>query len=372
MSPTQHPSPNRLARFRTPQPSLAAIAGAALLALMAVPAVSHAQSTWNGSASSDWNTAANWSAGVPSGVDAIIATNLPNIATISNTLSATPVDIKIGWFGGNGRVDHISGDAGTGDNNWMWVGIVGNQATYNFADTRIGGGTFTGYGQGSGNLNVGGSLQNGNILLGLDNGTVATLNINSSGTLSGAGLFAGANGGANGIVNMDSGTVNLSGECQIGAFFFNQGSGTNNQLNLSGGTLTANIVSIARGNNASSIMKGVVNVTGGILQSKQWFTLGFAGSAAALATVTNNGGTINVNTSGGGNMEMTVFDPISAYFKQVSGALNICNSANILFGAGGNNSGTATLDQTGGTVTFYSDLATTVGGSGYLSLCQAG
>ena len=314
--------------------SLAAAAGLSLLTLAGLPSIGLAQSTWNGSTSTDWNTAANWSAGVPSGADAIIATNLPNIATISNTFSATPVDIKIGWFGGNGRVDHLSGDAGTGNGNWMWVGIVGNQAFYNFADTRIGGGTFTGYGQGSGNLNVGGATQDGNMLLGLDGGTISTLNINSSGTITGAGLFAGANGGSTGIVNMDSGTVNLSGECQIGANFFNQGSGTNNQLNMSGGILTANIVNIARGANNGSVMKGTVNLTGGTLQSKQWFTLGFAGSSTALATVTNNGGTINVNTSGGGNMEMTVFDPINAYFKQSSGALNLCNGANILFGAG--------------------------------------
>src|SRR3989442_1211091 len=73
---------------------------ALILSLAGLPSISPAQSSWNGSTSTDWNTAANWSAGVPSGVDAIIATNLPNIATISNTFSATPVDIKIGWVGG--------------------------------------------------------------------------------------------------------------------------------------------------------------------------------------------------------------------------------------------------------------------------------
>src|SRR5476649_1410209 len=69
---------------------------------------------------------------------------------------------------------------------------------------------------------------------------------------------------------------------------------------------------------------------------------------------------------------MTVFDPMSAYFKQTSGALNLCNSAYIAFGNGGNNSGTVTFDHNGGTVTFYSDNGTTVGGTGYLNLGRSG
>ena len=343
---------------------------AASLLLAGVVSRVDAQSIWNGSTSTDWETAANWSAGVPSGVNAQISTASGNIATISNNFSVTPVDIQVGWTG-NGRVDHISGNAGTGDGNWMWMGIVGNQATYNFADTATTGGTFTGFGQGSGNLNVGGATQNGNLLLGLDNGTVSTLNVNSSGTISGAGLFAGAAGGSTGIVNMDGGAMNFTGEFQIGANFFSQGSSTNNKLNMSGGTITANILSFSRGANAASVMKGAANITGGTLNSRQWFTLGFAGSATAFAAVTNNGGTINVNTNGGGNLEMGVFDPISTRFVQDSGTLNIQNNGSIMLGVLGN-SGAGTFDHNGGSVTFFSDAGTTVGGTGSIILGNQG
>jgi len=341
---------------------------AASLLLAGLSSDGQAQSTWNGSASTDWNNAANWSAGVPSAGDAFINTNSPNIATISNTFSVAPVDIKVGWAG-NGRVDHISGDATTGEGSWMWLGIVGNQSIYNFADTRTTGGTYTGYGLGSGNLNVGGSLQNGNILLGLDGGTVSTLNINSSGTLAAGGLFAGANGASTGIVNMDNGTVNISGECQIGSSFFNNGSV--GRLNLSGGNFTANIVSFSRGNNASAAITGIGNITGGTLSSRQWFTLGFAGSSSSFAGVTNNGATINVNISGGGNFEMCVWDPISARFVLNSGTVTVQNNASILFGVLGH-VGTSTFDQNGGTVTFYADAGTTIGGSGGIVLGSQG
>ena len=150
---------------------------------------------------------------------------------------------------------------------------------------------------------------------------------------------------------MDSGTVTVSGEFQVGANFFGQGSGSN-RFNMSGGTFTANSITLSRGDNNGSVMTGTATITGGTLNSRTWFTLGFAGSSSAFAAVTNSGGTINVNTSGGGNMEMTVFDPMGSLFVQNSGALNLCNSAYISFGNGGNNTGTSTFNQNGGTVTF--------------------
>ncbi len=343
---------------------------AASLLLAGLTASSHAQSTWNGSTSTDWNTAANWTAGVPSGGNAIITSNSPNIATITATISAIPTDILVGTgLGTTGQVNHLAGDASTGEGNWMFLGWQGGNATYNLANTTTTGGAFTGFGQGSGNLNVGGSLQNGNLFVGLDGGTVSKLNINSSGTLAAGGLMVGANGGSTGTVNMDNGTVNLSGDAQIGSSFF--GNGFSGRLNQSGGSFTANIVSFSRGSSAAAVITGVGNLTGGTLNSRQWFTLGFAGSASSLAAVTNNGGTINVNTSGGGNLELCVFDPISSRLVLNSGAVTLQNNGSIQFGVLGH-SGTSTLDHNGGTVTFYSDAGTTVGGTGGIVLGNQG
>lgn len=338
----------------------------AVLALAGLPSVSHAQSVWNGSTSTDWNTAANWSAGVPTGVNADITTTNPRIATITSTISATPVDIRLGIGASTtGRVDHIAGSASTGSGNWLILGWQGGQATYNLANTATTGGAFTGYGQGSGSVTAGA------IQCGFDNGTLSTLNINSSGTVAANFLCIGANGAPTSTVNIDNGNININGDAQIGGNQYNQSSGIS-KLNMSGGTLTANLIVLSRGNNNASVMQGTANLTGGTLNSRSWFTLGFAGSATAFAGLTNSGATINVNTNGGGNLEMTVFDPMSAVFIQNSGALNLCNSAYISFGNGGNNSGTATFNHNGGTVTFYSDVATTVGGTGYLNLGNGG
>ncbi|MFN3407502.1 MAG: beta strand repeat-containing protein [Limisphaerales bacterium] len=340
------------------------------LALASLPLAVSAQSSWTGAANTDWNNAANWTAGVPSGVNAIITNISPNLCTVTSTPIATPVDILVGTGAGmTGRVDHIAGDVSTGDGNWMFIGWQGGNATYNLANTAAGGGAFTGYGTGSGNLTVGGTLLNGNLFVGLDNGTLSLLNINSSGTLTAGGLYVGANGSSTGTVNLDNGTVQIQGECQIGSSYW--GNGFSGRLNMSGGTFNANILSFSRGANPSAAITGIGHFTGGTVNVGQWFTVGFAGSAASVALVTNNGATINVNVNGGGNFEMGVWDPMTPRFVLNSGAVNVCNSGSILFGVFGQ-SGAATFDHNGGTVTFYSDAGFTVGGFGGIVLGNVG
>jgi len=90
-----------------------------------------------------------------------------------------------------------------------------------------------------------------------------------------------------------------------------------------------------------------------------------------VATVTNNGGTINVNTSGGGNMELGVWDLTVNTFNLTSGVVTLQNNASIIFGLLGH-SGQSTFNQNGGTVTFYSDAGSTVGGTGGIVLGSQG
>lgn len=343
-------------------------------ALSTLTATSAMASVWVGDVSNDWNNAANWDSDPanPSGDFIINNTAGPGIyPVISATPGFTPVDIRIGTAGGTGRVDQVGGTVGTGNGNWFFLGYVGSNATYNLADTAAGGGTYTGFGTGSGNLNIGGALQNGNFLIGLDNGTVSTLNVNTSGTLAAGGIFLGAVGTSSGNMNVDAGTVNVAGELQVGANFFAQGMGTSN-YKQSGGTVTSDIFVMVRGANNASTMVANATVTGGVLNTKRYFTLGFAASASSNATFNLSGGTVNVNTAGGGNMEMAVFDPTKNTFNLNSGALNLMNNAGILYGAGGNHSGVSTINQNGGTVTFYSDNGVTVGGTGLINLGNGG
>lgn len=321
----------------------------------------HADTVWTGSVNQDWNNSSNWNNGVPV-ENGAQGTTFINTAT-GNFPSITSAgtyqgdwDLVIGG-GSNGRLSQSAGTVATGEGNWMFLGWQGAQATYDQT--------------GSANLKVGGvNNPAGNMLIGLDNGTVSTWNVNTTGTAQAGGIFAGSNGAATGIINMDAGTVDVSGEMQIGGSFFNNG-GTG-QLNMTGGTMTANIVSFARGGNGAAAISGTGVISGGTLNSRQWFTLGFAGSAANIATVTNNGGTINVNTSGGGVLEMGVFDATTNQFTVNSGSVNLQNNASISFGEGGNHTGTSTFTQNGGTVTFFSDGGITAGGTGSLNLGNGG
>ena len=190
------------------------------LALAGLPAISQADTTWTGTVSQDWNNAGNWNNGLPSSGNGQI-----NIAIATGNFPILTNDASAGWDivlggAGNGRLDQTKGTLATGNGNWFFLGYQGHQAAYNLADTTTTGGTFTGFGQGSGSLNVGGSSQNGNLFVGLDNSTVSTLNMNSSGTITAGGMYVGANGQPQGTVNLDHGTVNISGDCQFGAYYW--------------------------------------------------------------------------------------------------------------------------------------------------------
>ncbi len=141
---------------------------------------------------SDWNTPSNWSlnrvpvmpnndpAPADNFDDAIINVQAPNIAVISGNIPALR-DIKVGVAGGsNGRVDQNAGTAATGGGNWMRVGSNAGQGTYNLANTAVASAGVTGYGQGTGNLTVGGRLYVGGDGA---SGSIGLLNVNTTGTV---------------------------------------------------------------------------------------------------------------------------------------------------------------------------------------------
>jgi len=67
-----------------------------LLAPLFFMQVLGAQTTWNGSVSSDWHTAANWSAGIPDAADAVSIPNVANDPVISSAAVATSVTLAAG------------------------------------------------------------------------------------------------------------------------------------------------------------------------------------------------------------------------------------------------------------------------------------
>lgn len=291
-----------------------------LLMLSALIAVSYALSTanaqenfWTGTASTDWNTAGNWSLGnVPTGQNAIVDTAPANIATISADISATPNDIVVR---GGGRLDHTAGTAGTGGGSWMFVGQDNTAGTYNLANTSSAGGGITGFGQGTGSLNA-----TGNLLVGAfgDNRT-GTVRVNTSGTLAVSGeFFIGDSQNSVGGFSLETGVLTVNNKIFVGN---NRGVGT---LTMSGGTLTK---------------------TGGDDT--------FVGRDNGTGTLAQSGGTVTLNHNlyvgqgGGANGTYTIGD---------GAVLNIGRDFVV-----GRESGTGALTITGGTITKTGDEKFIVG-----------
>jgi autotransporter-associated beta strand protein len=85
--------------------------------------------------------------------------------------------------------------------------------------------------------------------------------------------------------------------------------------------------------------------------------------------LTNNGGILNVGATA---LYLGFWDPCNADLTLNSGQINLLNNAEIRFGENSNNSGISAFNQNGGTVTFYSDGGTNVGGTGSLNIGNAG
>lgn len=244
-----------------------------------------ADNYWNGATSTEWNVATNWSlAHVPTGDNTFVNTSGPNIATISTDSTATPVDIFVGLGAGNtGVLNHTGGIASTGNGNWMFVGRAGGMGTYNLGVSG-GGGTFTGLGEGSGSMTVGGRLY-----IGGSDGTNSTgvVNVNTSGTLKVGTMVEIGTNTSTGTLNIDKGTMNSGTAGQDSWFEVGNGVGSTGVLNMSGGEInkTGNRHFIVGANGAT----GTVNLTGGKINvnNEIWVPNG-----------ANSNGTLKISGSG--------------------------------------------------------------------------
>jgi autotransporter-associated beta strand protein len=397
--------------------SLAISLGLALAGLSTQPAT--ADTNWTGATNQDWNNPGNWSNGLPStsnGATFIeVATGNTPILSID---AATGQDIRLGG-GASGRLDQTAGLLSTGDGSWFFMGYSGHQSTYNLADTSTTGGALTGFGLGSGSLNVGGPSQNGNLIMGLDANTMATLNVNTSGTLAMGNLWVGANGSKSAVINLDNGTVNVASATQIGSNFW--GHGTSGELNMSGGTFNASgngmvvgiegvtgtvnqtggtinttALSVGRGQGT-----GTVNVTNGTINASGAVRLAYSYSGSDVLNSTlnvNNGGTVNsegdmivavggasattgaVNIAAGGTINVATtakrwlminqYDTAQGTLTVNGGNLNLNANTDLRFSTSGN-SGASIVSLNSGAITSYSGNQTG-NGTGLIDLNSGG
>ena len=296
---------------------------------------------------------------------------LTGFAQGSGSLTAGKVWVGGAWYNDNGtgtmRVN-TTGSINAYDNsaNGVYASIILGES-WN-AGTGIGeldfeNGTISGY---------------GSLWLGVNNwagaGTASgTLKMNG-GTLivdtanDGNPSYVGYNNGQ-GTMIVSNGTANFTDELRVGG---SDTSGTgynaNGTLTMYGGNVNLGALTLARGNNNQNGCSGTININGGTLSSTNDVISGFAGTGTG--TININGGTFNVGTTSTKWLQFGIWDTTAAVINVTNGNFNLNTGTSIKFNIQ-NSSGAHTINQYGGAVTFYSDFATTVGGTGVIDLRTA-
>jgi autotransporter-associated beta strand protein len=214
----------------------------------------------------------------------------------------------------------------------------------------------------------------------------AILNTSTSGlTKTGAGtLTLSATGNAyTGATYVDEGTLKITGTANSGSGIVNvnntgvfevSGSGSftttgtmtvgqrsgNGTVNLSGGSLSVGALTISNSTVATDNAAGVVNVTGGVLNSTNDVTVGLGGTQTGKLVI--DGGTVNVGTTALKWLKLGQYDTANGQIDINNGALNLNFLSDIKFNAN-TGSGTNVINQNGGTVTSYSGNGTGTAGS---------
>jgi len=206
---------------------------------------------------------------------------------------------------------------------------------------------------------------NGNNSANMPKGSI-TLSDTSSLTVSNGSFHIGESDGSDMTVNVN-GTAAVSATNATLDVGMNSGKGA---LNINGGSVSVGSLRVGSGANASSTAHGTVTVNSGTLNSEGDIMLGFAGSSTDLGKMVINGGTVNIATTTTRWLIMNQYDSANSELDVNGGNLHINANTAIRYAISGNN-GTNTINlNSGGAITFYSDNATTVGGSGVLDLHQ--
>jgi len=296
----------------------------------------------------------NMSGGIMTGANENIAGLDPGgvgFINISGGTFTSGGNMQIGRGGGKGTVTVTGASTVVNLNNEFSVGANDNNST----------GTF--------NLSDAPLTVNGETFIGRNSGGKGTLNVNSGSVAINNWLNVGReNGeGGKGIVNMTGGTMSVHREVRIG-----WGSKGNGELHLSGGAILsggtlpgeANNIAIGEaagfptagetavgiatvtgagtelnsvgqlfvGNEAGST--GTLTVSGGTVNSGNWFAIGREGSTGTLTI--NGTGTVNqgITDPGGSRLELTNANKPSTATVNLDGGTLTTNG--IVNGAGGN------------------------------------
>jgi fibronectin-binding autotransporter adhesin len=205
---------------------------------------------------------------------------------------------------------------------------------------------------------------NGNNAANMPKGSV-TLNNASSLTVSNGNMNFAESAGSDMTMNVnDTATVSVSGAMGVG-----MNDGGKGVVNVNGGSVSVGSMGIGGGNSSSATAQGTVTVNSGTLSSDGDVKLGADGSSGDLGKLVVNGGTVNIASTVKRLLSLGQSDYANAEIDVNGGNLHVNANTDIRF-ATGDNTGINTFNLNSGAVTFYSDNATTIGGSGVLDLHQ--
>jgi autotransporter-associated beta strand protein len=323
---------------------------------------------WTNNAGGNWGESNNWSGGlIANGISRMAdfsTINLPSDCTVTLDSPRTIGGLRFGDTSGSQNWTLTGSNTLTldgGSPNMALIAVNQNAATT--ISTPLAGNNGLAK-NGNGTLILNGTNAFGGSLF-LNAGALnVTEGADTFGGLSYVGHLTGS-----GILNMTGGSLTNTGELRVGGSDQNgaQFNATGTVI-LSNATLSVGALSIARGNNPQNTVSGTVTLnSGSTLNSEGDVLLDFAGGVTARLIV--NGGTLNLATTTKRWLIMSEWDSGSAQLEVNSGQVNINANTDIRFATQGN-SGTNTFNLNGGAVTFYSDNAITVGGSGVIDLHQ--
>jgi hypothetical protein len=390
------------------------------LSCIIVPAL-YSQTAWRGTISTNWNTAGNWSAGVPTSTSAVIIgdvsfTYQPSISSADTVASLTfqsaqVCTLTIASGGSLNVTGNVSGSWSSNRTHLIAIGaqsvtIGGNFTTAESNNRRINTTISTG------TMTIGGSLAlNNRSIFTISSSGILNVGTNLSGdgtfTSSAAGkLFIGGNNTSTGTFNRGTGTVTYNGtnaQTVRATTYYNltiaksaqtatlAGTTTvNGNLTISSGTLAASTYAMTirgnfinsgtfTGNTGSVTMAGTnTSISGAGLFN--FYTLAITGSGITVDANTSLNIANNLSTSGsgilihasGGTGSITM----TGTTKTISGTgiqlddLNISGSVtlNSSISLAGNLNVSGTLTGVAGTVLTMNGSGSTISGSGAITL----
>lgn len=346
-------------------------------ALVAFPvAPASAQSVWDGSASGDWDTAANWDTNaVPTGADDVVIDDVSiNAPVVGNGVSASVDNLNVGHTGSGSLT--ITGTGSLTATGWSYIGLNGtgsilvqNGGTAAIADSALGDGV-----TGVGEVTVTGAGSNwfsSSVSVGYE-GT-GSFTVSDGGHVLGE-AFIGDNTGSGTVLVTGVGSIWTSlDEFMIG------GAGTGDLTIADGGVVdVVNIVTI--GWAADSSGTALVTGAGSSLAVGNDFIIGLDGDGVLTladgGTAEFVGGTIEIAANAGSTGALNIGDGGAAgnvianwlQFGDGDGALNFNHSEDDYeFGIG--IAGTGAINHIAGVTTLsgngvtFSGIATISGGT---------